>query len=132
MTIVVDTSALAAVIFGESDAERYSSLLHNHAGECLISAATRVEIGIVVEARQGPEATTDLASLLAITGMNIEPLDAEQAAIAMRAWQRFGKGHHPAALNLGDCFSYALAKVTGSPLLYKGDDFTQTDVMRVM
>lgn len=128
----MDTSALAAVVFGEVDAELYASVLRRYAGECLVSAATRLEAAIVVEARQGPEATTDLASLLAITGMNIEPLDAEQAAIAMRAWQRFGKGHHPAALNLGDCFSYALAKVTGSPLLYKGDDFTQTDVMRVM
>lgn len=99
MTVVVDTSSLAAV-----------------------------ELGIVVEARQGAEATADLERLIAVLGVDIVPLDAQQAVVAVAAWRRFGKGRHPAGLNLGDCFAYALAKVTGSALLFKGEDFRQTDI----
>lgn len=128
MTIVVDTSSLVAVILGESDAERHLAALVAHAGDVRLSAASAVEVGVVVEAKQGLEATDDLHRLIAIIGVTTVPFDAEQAVGAVAAWRRFGKGRHPAGLNLGDCFSYALAKASGAALLYKGDDFRQTDI----
>ena len=102
-----------------------------NAGDCLLSAATLVEAGMVVEARQGHAGAQDLQLLIDRIGAEIVPIDAEAAAVALSAWRRFGKGRHPAALNFGDCVSYALAKVSGAPLLYKGDDFSQTDIIRV-
>ncbi len=128
MTLVVDTSALAAVTFGEPEAEALLSLMSGHAGDIHISAATLVEVGIVVEARQGPEAAADLSTLLEVLGVRIEPVDVDQAETAIGAWRRFGKGRHVAGLNLGDCFSYALAKHLAAPLLFKGKDFAQTDI----
>lgn len=128
MNVVVDTSSLLAVVLGEDDAERHLTALRAHAGDLLLSAASLVEAGIVVEARQGPEATQDLQRLIALTGLTVVALDADQATLAVAAWRRFGRGRHPAALDLGDCFSYALAKASGAALLYKGDDFSQTDV----
>lgn len=125
---MVDTSSLAAVVLGEPDAESHLAVLSAHAGDVHLSAACAVEVGIVVEARQGVEATEDLQRLMALVGVTVVPLDADQAAVAVAAWRRFGKGRHPAGLNLGDCFSYALAKTSGAPLLYKGDDFSQTDI----
>jgi ribonuclease VapC len=128
MPITIDTSALTAIVFGETDAERFSSALLKHVGDCALSAATMVEATIVAEARQGPAATQDLRLLIDQIGAEIVPVDAEIAAAAVAAWRRFGKGRHAAALNFGDCFSYAVAKVTATALLYKGDDFTQTDI----
>lgn len=128
MTVVVDTSSLAAVVLGEADAERHLTVLKAHAGDVHLSAASAVELGIVVEAKQGAEATEDLQRLIALLGVITVPLDADQAMVAVAAWRRFGKGRHPAGLNLGDCFAYALAKVSGAALLFKGADFTQTDV----
>lgn len=132
MTVALDTSALTAVIFGEADAEMFLSVLLTHAGDLQMSAGTAVETGIVVEARQGGEATRDLAILLDRLGVTTVPLDSVQAETAVAAWRRFGRGRHPAALNLGDCFSYALAKVTSAPLLFKGDDFGQTDIVSAL
>lgn len=128
MTVVVDTSSLVAVVLGEPDAEHHLAVLSDHAGDVQLSAASAVEVGIVVEAKQGGEATEDLQRLLALLGVITVPFDADQAAVAVAAWRRFGKGRHLAALNLGDCFSYALAKTSGAPLLYKGEDFSQTDI----
>lgn len=128
MTVVVDTSSLLAVILGEPDAERHASVLSAHAGDVHLSAASAVELGIVVAAKQGPAATEDLQRLIVLVGITVVPFDAEQAVVAVAAWHRFGKGRHPAGLNLGDCYSYALAKISGSPLLFKGDDFSQTDI----
>lgn len=128
MTTVLDTSAVAAVVLGEPDAEAYLSAMVADAGDLLMSAASRVEVGIVLEARQGLEATNDLQTLLSRLRVDVTPLDADQAVAALTGWRRFGKGRHPAGLNLGDCFSYALAKVKGAPLLYKGEDFRQTDI----
>lgn len=128
MTIVCDTSALAAVVFGEEDAEALVSVLLEHAGAVWVGAATLVETGIVVEARQGPEAGSDLILLLERLAAEIVPMDHDQARAAVAAWRRFGKGRHPAGLNLGDCFAYALARTHGLPLLFKGADFSQTDV----
>lgn len=128
MTVVVDTSALAAVVFGEPDAELLLAIMKRSAGDLQISAATAVELGIVVEARQGQEATDDLHLLITELGVRITPVDVAHVAVAVAAWRRFGKGRHAAGLNLGECFAYALAKIEGAPLLFKGDDFTQTDI----
>lgn len=130
--VVLDTSAVAAIILGEPDAEVYAAVMLRHAGELSISAATWVELGIVVEARQGQPAFDDLTALLTRLTVTIEPLDADQAMVAVAAWRRFGKGRHPAGLNLGDCFSYALASTLGAPLLFKGRDFAQTDIGGVL
>jgi ribonuclease VapC len=130
MTIALDTSALAAVVFGESDADQIARVMLANVGDCLLSSVTLVEASIVTEARQGPAAAQDLRILLEQLGAEVVPVDADVASVAVSAWRRFGKGRHPAALNLGDCFSYALATTSGAALLYKGDDFTQTDVTR--
>lgn len=128
MTVVVDTSALAAVVFGEPDAEAFLAAMRRSAGDLHIGAATLVEASIVIEAKQGPEAVDDMHSLLAGVNGQVVAVDEAQARLAHAAWRRFGKGRHPAALNLGDCFAYALAKSTGSALLFKGGDFAQTDI----
>ncbi|GAB3812511.1 type II toxin-antitoxin system VapC family toxin [Tessaracoccus terricola] len=125
--MIVDTSALMSVILGEPDAEHLLSLMSG-ANELAVSAATLVEAGIVAEAKGGHEAADDLQALLADLECSVVPLDQEQSLAALEAWRRFGKGRHPAALNLGDCFAYAAAKVAGRPLLYKGQDFSQTDI----
>ena len=127
--MIVDTSALVAVILGEPDAERYLDAMAA-ADELSVSAASLVEALIVVEAKQGPEASDDLQALLAELEARVEPLDESQAILASRAWRRFGKGRHPAGLDLGDTFAYALATATGRPLLYKGADFDATDVAK--
>lgn len=128
MSAVLDTSALAAVVFGEPDAELLLAAMTSAAGDLLLSAATAVEVGIVVAAKQGPTASHDLRLLIDGLGVTVVPLDATQAEFAVAAWRRFGKGRHPAGLNLGDCFAYALAKSQGAELLFKGRDFSQTDV----
>lgn len=128
MTVVVDTSALVAVVLGEPDAELYLTTMREHAGDLHVSAPNAVETGIVVEVKQGPEATEDLRRLLDLLGCSTVPFDADQARVAVAAWRRFGRGRHPARLNLGDCFSYALATAWSAPLLFKGGDFAQTDV----
>jgi ribonuclease VapC len=124
--IAVDTSALVAVVLGEEDAERYLDALQRDPAS--LSAVSFAEAAIVVEARQGPDATRDLELLVEATIDEIVPADADQALAAVAGWRRFGRGRHPAALNFGDCFSYALARLGDLPLLYKGDDFAQTDI----
>jgi ribonuclease VapC len=106
----------------------FLSVMLVNAGDLQMSAGTAVEVGILIEARQGAEATKDLGILVDRLGMAIVPVDRVQAEAAIAAWRRFGKGRHPAGLNLGDCFSYALAKLTAAPLLFKGRDFGQTDI----
>ena len=129
--MVVDTSALAAIVLGEPDAERYLAALAGTTDGIHVCAVTAVEAAIVVEARQGPDAARDLDLLLDRLGARVTACDAEQVSAAITAWRRFGKGRHPAALNLGDCFSYALARTSGEELLFKGADFPQTDVRTV-
>jgi ribonuclease VapC len=126
--VVLDTSAVTAVVFGEPDAEMFLSVMLANAGDLQMSAGTAVEVGIVVEARQGAEATKDLAILVDRLGMATVPVDRVQVEAAVAAWRRFGEGRHPAGLNLGDCFSYSLAKLSAAPLLFKGRDFAQTDI----
>ena len=124
--IAADTSALVAVVLGEPDAERHLDALRR--GPVRLSSVALVEATIVVEARQGPDATRDLEILVDATVDTVVPVDVDHARAAVAAWRRFGKGRHPAGLNIGDCFSYAVSRLADVPLLYKGDDFAQTDL----
>ena len=128
--IAVDTSALVAVVLGESDAERYLDGLQRSPAR--LSAVSLAEAAIVVEARQGPDAARDLALLVEATIDTIVSVDVDHARAAVAGWRRFGKARHPAGLNFGDCFSYAVARLADIPLLYKGDDFAQTDLAAVL
>lgn len=123
--MIVDTSAVVSVLRREPAAESVLSLLRDRIGSLKMSAATRVEAEVVVHRRQ----IAGLDDLLTALAVDIVPFDAEMAVLAGAAHRRFGKGSgSPARLNLGDTYSYALAKVTGEPLLFVGDDFTHTDV----
>ncbi len=125
--MVIDSSALIAILCDES--ERYEFNRKIEADSCrLISTASVLEISIVLENRYGKEAQRELDFFLLKAAIEIRPFDAEQLVIAYRAYQEYGKGRHRASLNYGDCFSYALAKQTGEPLLFKGNDFSQTDI----
>ena len=97
-----------------------------------MSVASFVEAFIVMQARYGEEGVRDLDLFLARAEIELAPVDVNQAHIARQAFRQYGKGRHPAALNFGDCFTYALAKATGEPLLFKGNDFTQTDLIAVL
>lgn len=127
--IAVDTSALVAVVLGEEDAERHLAELQRNVTH--LSSVSLVEASIVVHARQGPDAERDLGHLVEATIDEVVPVDLDQARAAISAWRRFGKSRHPASLNFGDCFAYAVARMSDLPLLYKGDDFSQTDVRSV-
>lgn len=124
--IAADTSALIAVVLGEADAERFLAKLQDEA--VAFSAVSLTEASIVCEARQGPDAGRDLELLVAAVIDRIVPVDDAHARAAAGAWRRFGKGRHPAALNFGDCFAYATASLANLPLLFKGNDFSQTDL----
>lgn len=125
--MVLDTSALVAILRDEPESEAFADLLA-HADDPVISAATLFECSMVVHRRVGARAMERLDDLLHVTGIRVAALDIVQAHAARDAWLRYGKGRSPAGLNFGDCFSYALAKTTDRPLLFKGDDFAQTDV----
>lgn len=124
--IAVDSSALVAIVLGEPEAE---ALLHVMESQpAVLGAATLLESSIVVESRQGPDATRDLDLLVAGAINEIAAFDEAHATIAFQAWKRFGKGRHPAGLNYGDCLAYATARIHDAPLLFKGDDFPKTDI----
>ncbi|HZU91634.1 MAG TPA: type II toxin-antitoxin system VapC family toxin [Stellaceae bacterium] len=125
--MVVDTSALIAILFAEPDAERFARALAG-APVRLISAVTRVELSFVVEGRKGETGRADLELLLRDGGFAIVGVTPQQAEIAIEAFRRFGRGRHRARLNIGDCFSYALAAASDHPLLFKGEDFRHTDI----
>ena len=125
--MIVDSSAVLAILFSESDARRHAGAIMA-ASPCRMSVANVLEASIVVERRGGDTATHALDTLLDTAEVELVPVTVEHLEAARRAWRRFGKGNHPAALNFGDCFAYALAKSTGEPLLFKGEDFTQTDI----
>jgi len=128
--VVVDTSALIALLGMEAEAARVAAALESEATR-LISAATVVETGLVIESRYGAQGGRELDLLIAKAELSIQPVTAEQAEVAREAWRRYGKGRHPAGLNFGDYFSYALARTSGEPLLFKGDDFIHTDITAV-
>ena len=125
--MILDSSALLAVALLEADNERYVDAMIA-ASARNISAGTWLEVFIVAEGRRWPAAMARLENLIKVMRLEIRDVTAEHAQVARLAWSRFGRGNHPAALNYGDCFAYALAKVTGEPLLFKGDDFSQTDI----
>jgi ribonuclease VapC len=123
---VVDTSAVVALLFGEPGSDEIERKLTETS--CVMSAPTRVELGIVIEAKKGPAGTQLLEELLARVGCEVVPMDADLADAAIVCWRRFGKGRHEAGLNLGDTFSYALARSVHEPLLFVGHDFSETDI----
>ncbi len=127
--MVIDTSAVVAIALNEVDATEFELRFADDPVR-LISAATVLETTIVVETRLGEAGGREFDLWLLKIGAEIVPVDAEQTDAARRAWRRYGKGRHPAALNYGDCFSYALALTRGEPLLFKGEDFAKTDVDR--
>lgn len=129
--MVVDTSALLAILADEPERRAFNEAIEA-SDTCLLSVATFVEASVVMESRQGAEGLRDLDHFIRRAGMQLVPVDAEQAHVARRAFSRFGKGRHPAGLTYGDCFSYALATVLGEPLLYKGNDLGRTDVASVL
>jgi ribonuclease VapC len=125
--MVIDTSALVAIFLGEP--ERKPFLEHILKAETrLLSAASSLETGIVLEARRGEAAGREFDLFVVRAKLEVVAVDAEQAEIARSAWRKYGKGRHPAGLNFGDCFAYALAKSSGQKLLAKGEDFGFTDL----
>ncbi len=127
--MVIDTSAIVAIALDEPDASEIEVQIVDDPVR-LISAATVLEATMVIETRLGDEGGREFDLWMLKIGAEIIPVDAEQAEAARRAWRRYGRGHHAAALNYGDCFSYALAMTRGEPLLFKGVDFAKTDVNR--
>jgi ribonuclease VapC len=127
--MVIDTSAIVAIALNEPDASEIEMRIADDPVR-LISAATVLEAAMVLETRLGEAAGREFDLWLLRIGAEIVAVDAEQTDAARRAWRRYGKGHHPAALNYGDCFCYALAVTRGEPLLFKGEDFARTDVNR--
>jgi len=125
--MVIDTSALVAILFGESEALSFTRAVADDSRK-LISAFNALETGIVVEARKGEAGGRELDLLLHRAQIEIVAMNADQAELARTAWRKYGKGNHPAGLNIGDCCAYALAKYSGEPLLFKGNDFSQTDI----
>ncbi|MGH6992378.1 MAG: type II toxin-antitoxin system VapC family toxin [Caulobacteraceae bacterium] len=127
--MVIDASALLAVLQAEPEREDFLAKIEA-AGLRLMSTASTVETSMEVLSRSGEDGLVILNALVRNLRIEQAPFTVEQAAIAVDAFRRFGKGRHPANLNLGDCFSYALSKATGEPLLYKGEDFSRTDIRR--
>src|ERR1019366_2982189 len=125
--MVIDTSALLAIFLAEPERQGFLDRIID-AESRLISAANALETGIILEAKRGEAAGREFDLFLVRARFQIVPVDAEQVEIARSAWRKYGKGRHPAALNFGDCFAYALAKSSGEPLLAKGADFGQTDI----
>lgn len=130
--IVVDTSALIAILRNEPDANLYIDELAARRGNVLISAGTWMEALMVAAHRRPSDGVKRLRELGADIELQVEPVDQVMSEVAYIGWQQFGKANHPARLNYGDCFSYGLARAYDLRLLYKGDDFSQTDVAGVL
>lgn len=125
--MIVDTSALIAVLLIEPEAEAFARKL-KQASAPKLSTASYVEAAIKLAAEHWPDPVAALDEIMASFEIVLVPFDAAQARVAVAARLKYGKGRHPAGLNYGDCLVYALTKITGEPLLYKGDDFARTDV----
>jgi len=128
--MVIDSSAIIAILLGEPEAETFAQAIVRDPKR-LMSAFSALETGIVIEAKKGEAGGREFELLLHRAKIEIIPFDLEQYEIAMEAWRKYGKGRHPAGLNIGDCCSYALAKYSGEPLLFKGEDFSRTDIPSV-
>lgn len=125
--MVIDTSALIAILLGEPEAEIFARLIADDPKR-LVSVFSLIESSIVIEAKKGDSGGRELDLLIHRAGINIVAMDAEQAELARYAWRNYGKGRNAAGLNIGACCSYALSKYSGEPLLFKGSDFSKTDV----
>jgi ribonuclease VapC len=125
--MVIDTSALLAILQDEPERSSFSEALEI-ADVRSMSTASFVEISMIIESRYGSDGVRDLDLLIAKALIGLEAVDMEQAHLARQAFRQYGKGRHPAGLNFGDCFSYALARARAEPLLFKGKDFAQTDI----
>jgi len=129
--MVIDTSALVAMLNDEPEAQRFEAAVEaDHVR--LISAAAYLETAIVIETRFGEPGGRELDLWLHRAAVDLVAVDADQADAARLAYRMYGKGRHRGGLNYGDCFAYALAKVSGQPLLFKGDDFARTDIRAVL
>ncbi len=130
--MILDTSALIAILHREEEAEEFMESMADASGDLAVSAASFLEASIVVSSKAERGSVRHLDALLDRFGVRIIPVSETQARLARQAWLNFGKGMgHPANLNFGDCFAYALARETGKPLLFKGNDFAKTDIMAV-
>lgn len=129
--MILDSSPLVAILTGEPDAELYIQAI-SRAPRCRMSAGNFIELSIVVESQFPVEVLRQCDALFRRVGIVIEPVTVEHAHLARQAFHDFGKGRHPAGLNFGDCFAYALARHTGEPLLFKGNDFSQTDIVSAL
>ena len=127
MALVIDTSAVVCIAIGEAEAEAYAVAL-SAASAKLLPAPAYLECAMVLSGRLGAASTARLAEVLTIAAITIEPFTQEMAQLAIDAFHTYGKGRHKASLNFGDCFVYGAAKALGLPLLYKGNDFAQTDI----
>ena len=129
--MVVDSSALIAILRGEPEEPAFRNAIRT-APNRLLGAPTRVEASMVALGRWGEPGLEQMQALIERFELEVVPLSDDHAKFAIEAFRRFGKGRHAAGLNFGDCFSYALAKATGEPLLFKGDDLSQTDIKRAV
>ena len=125
--MILDTSALVAILFQEPEAEDFARLILA-ADICRLSVANQLELAIVLERQARPDAARQAEAFLRAAAIVVEPVTLQQGALARQAYYDFGRGRHRARLNFGDCFAYALAKAMDEPLLFKGRDFVQTDV----
>ncbi|HEX4112696.1 MAG TPA: type II toxin-antitoxin system VapC family toxin [Stellaceae bacterium] len=125
--MVIDSSAMMSILLQESDAQFFADAIERTPTR-IMSAATLYETGILIQSRRGDGGAADLDLLVENAHIEIRPFDLDQARIAREAYRRYGRGNHRAGLNFGDCFAYALAKVSGEPLLFKGGDFSRTDI----
>jgi ribonuclease VapC len=125
--MVIDASAVLAILLGEKDAQVFARAIEN-ADPCRMSAVNHLEAALVIDNRGDAVARREFDRFVRRARIQIEPVTFEQAQIAREAYRDFGKGRHPARLNLGDCFAYALAKLVDEPLLFKGRDFSRTDI----
>lgn len=128
--MVIDASVLVAILTGEAERRAFIEAIEA-ADSRRVSVGTFVEASIIIESRLGAEGLRDFDRFIAVSGIDIAPVDLEQGYTARLAYSQFGKGRHRAGLNYGDCFAYALARAMGEPLLCKGHDFVHTDLTLV-
>lgn len=129
--MVIATSALLATLFGDPEREAFATLM-GESPTRLVSAVNSLEASIVTLVRKGPPGVRELDLLYHVAQLDVVPFDADQMMLAREAYQRYGRGRHPAGLTLGDCCAYALARHSGEPLLFKGAAFAKTDVRPVL
>jgi ribonuclease VapC len=125
--VIIDTSAMVAILYREPEATAFTRLIH-YAEICRISVASYIELSMVIERQLGAEGMRQADAFVRRAGIVIEPVAVDHGDLARQAFLDFGKGRHKAELNFGDCFSYALAKAKDEPLLFKGNDFSLTDI----